>query len=126
MPRSMRRLALVGLILIVSACGGTQPLAPVTPPAPDTTASASPARGLAYAQSVCATCHAVEAGRTNSPNPQAPPFEVIANLPGMTPTALNAWLHSPHPSMPNIIVTPSDRDDIAAYFNSLRRGAGRG
>lgn len=126
MPRSMRGLTFVGLALLASACVGTQAQAPAASPPPDMAASASPARGLAYAQDVCAACHAVEAGQTNSPNPQAPPFEVIANLPGMTPIALNAWLHSPHPSMPNIIVAPADRDDVAAYLNSLKRGAGRG
>lgn len=126
MPMSMRSLTLVGLALLASACVGTEAQAPPAPSPPDVSASASPARGLAYAQSECAACHAVESGQTSSPNPHAPPFEVIANLPGMTPTALNAWLHSPHPSMPNIIVAPSDRDDVAAYLNSLKRGAGRG
>lgn len=126
MSRSMQRIMLIGLAFLVSACVGTPAQAPAATSAPEMTAGASPARGLAYSQSVCAACHAVETGQTRSPNPQAPPFEVIANLPGMTPTALNAWLHSPHPSMPNVIVTPDDRDDVAAYLNSLKYGAGRG
>jgi len=83
-------------------------------------------RGLAYAQVACATCHAVTATDPHSPNPEAPPFVVIANLPGMTPTALNAWLHSSHPSMPNLIVAPSDRSDLAAYLQSLRQGRSTG
>ncbi len=126
MSRSMRRMMLVGLAFVVSACVGTPVQAPGATSPPDTTDGASPARGLAYAQSACAACHAVETGQTSSPNPQAPPFEVIANLPGMTPTALNAWLHSPHPSMPNVIVAPDDRGDVAAYLNSLKYGARRG
>ncbi len=126
MSRSMQRVMLVGLAFLVSACVGTPVQAPGATSTPDKTAGASPARGLAYAQRVCAACHAVETGQTSSPNPQAPPFEVIANLPGMTPTALNAWLHSPHPSMPNLIVAPDDRGDVAAYLNSLKHGAGRG
>ncbi|WP_395648007.1 c-type cytochrome [Terricaulis sp.] len=105
---------------------GTPVQTPGATSPPDMAAEASPARGLVYAQSVCASCHAVETGQTSSPNPQAPPFEVIANLPGMTPAALNVWLHSPHPSMPNMIVAPDDRDDVAAYLNSLKHGAGRG
>lgn len=125
MSWSMRGMMLAGLALLLSACMATQPPAPAPAP-PVVTDGASPSRGLAYAQSACASCHAVEAGQTTSPNPEAPPFEVIANLPGMTPTALNAWLHSPHPSMPNLIVAPNDRGDVAAYFESLRRGAGRG
>ncbi|MEQ1811103.1 MAG: c-type cytochrome [Terricaulis sp.] len=122
---SMQRMMLVGLAFLVSACVGTPVQAPGATSPPDMTAGASPARGLAYVQSVCAACHAVETGQTSSPNPEAPPFEVIANLPGMTSTALNAWLHSPHPSMPNLIVAPDDRDDVAAYLNSLKHGAGR-
>ena len=85
----------------------------------------SAALGLRYAEQVCAACHAVSAGQGQSPNPNAPSFEVIANLPGMTGTALNAWLHSPHPSMPNLVVSPADRDNVAAYLKSLRRGGGR-
>lgn len=125
MSWSIPRMTLVGLALLVCACTGTGVQAPAAPPQA-LSGRPSPARGLAYAQRVCAACHAVEAGQMTSPNPQAPPFEVIANLPGMTSTALNAWLHSPHPSMPNIIVAPGDRGDVAAYFNSLKRGAGRG
>ena len=121
----MRCSTLIGLVLALSACTGTQAPAPVAS-GPDISADAASARGLAYAQSACATCHAVEAGQTSSPNPRAPAFEIVANLPGMTPIALNAWLHSPHPSMPNIVVAPDDRDDIAAYLNSLKRGGGRG
>lgn len=80
----------------------------------------------AHVQSVCAACHAVETGQTSSPNPDAPLIEIIANLPGKTSTALNAWLHSPHPSMPNVIVAPDERGDVAAYLNSLKHSARRG
>ena len=94
-------------------------------PGPSSDARPSAALGLRYAEQVCATCHAVTPGQGQSPNPNAPTFEVIANLPGMTGTALNAWMHSPHPSMPNLIVSPVDRDNVAAYLESLRRGGGR-
>ncbi|MEZ5960888.1 MAG: hypothetical protein R3C30_10760 [Hyphomonadaceae bacterium] len=117
----MLRSVIVGLAFVLTACAGT----PTPSPSPLAT-TASPARGLAYARGVCADCHAVEPGQMDSPVRDAPAFEVIANLPGMTPTALNAWLHAPHPSMPNVIVAPSDREDIAAYLNSLRLGSGRG
>ena len=82
------------------------------------------ARGFAYASEVCAACHAVSAGEQNSPDPNAPPFVVIANLPGMTSTALNAWLHSAHPTMPSLIISPDDRADIAAYLDSIKRREG--
>lgn len=84
--------------------------------------TASASRGQAYAERVCAACHAVGAGQQISPNTNAPPFQAIANTPGMTATALNAWLHSPHASMPNLVVEPNDRADIYAYLETLRRG----
>jgi mono/diheme cytochrome c family protein len=117
----MLRSVIVALALILTACATTPP-----PSDSPTVSNAAPGRGLAYARIVCAECHAVEPGQLDSPVREAPAFEVIANLPGMTPTALNAWLHAPHPSMPNVIVAPSDRDDVAAYLNSLGLGAGRG
>ena len=81
--------------------------------------TAAVSRGHSYAQRVCGTCHAVAAGDQHSP--AAPSFNVVANTPGMTRLALNAWLHSPHQSMPNLIVDPNEIDDLAAYLASLRR-----
>ena len=83
-------------------------------------------RGLAYAQRVCAVCHAVAAGYRHSPNRAAPSFTVVANTPGMTRLALAAWLHSRHQSMPNLIVDQNEIDDLAAYLASLRRSRERG
>ena len=43
--------------------------------------------GAAYAEQVCAACHAVLAGETYSPLPEATPFQTVANAPGMTEMA---------------------------------------
>jgi mono/diheme cytochrome c family protein len=51
-----------------------------------------PGRGLALAQQVCAACHAIDKRTEASPNPAAPRFEVIANVPGMTSMALTVAL----------------------------------
>lgn len=75
--------------------------------------------GLEYAKSVCAECHGVEAGDKDSPDGKAPTFEAIANTSAMTGRALAVWLESPHPSMPQIIVPPEERDDLIAYILSL-------
>jgi hypothetical protein len=41
--------------------------------------------GLLLARQLCSECHAVERGPGGpSPNPASPPFETIANVPGMT------------------------------------------
>lgn len=50
MSRSMRRMMLVELAFLVSACVGTPVQAPGATSPPDMTGGASPARGLAYAQ----------------------------------------------------------------------------
>lgn len=77
------------------------------------------AQGRAYAENVCARCHAIESGETQSPDIGAPSFQVIADTPGMTSIALNAWLHTPHPSMPNFIIDADSVTDLSAYVLSL-------
>jgi mono/diheme cytochrome c family protein len=70
---------------------------------------------------VCSECHAVRSGDGYSPNPEAPPFEVVAETHGMTRRAITVWLQTSHPTMPNIMVEAGDRDDVAAYIMSLKR-----
>ncbi|MBI1362270.1 MAG: cytochrome C [Alphaproteobacteria bacterium] len=77
-------------------------------------------RGLAYARQSCSSCHAVDAGQKTSPNPNAPSFQSVANMPGMTRIALNVWLHTSHPTMPQLIVDPYRIDDLAAYMATLK------
>jgi len=77
-------------------------------------------KGLAYAEKVCAECHAVRAGETNSPKADATPFDTAMRVPGMTPLALNVFFQSPHPTMPNLIVTGQNRDNLIAYMLSLK------
>ncbi len=84
------------------------------------------ARGLAYSKKFCAGCHGVEAQDQNSPNPDALTFKEYANRPGTTNTALQVWLQSPHPSMPELIVPINDRSDLAAYILSLKKKGSRG
>jgi hypothetical protein len=38
----------------------------------------------------------------------------------MTRIALNVWLHTSHPSMPQLIIDPERIDDLAAYLATLR------
>ena len=78
-----------------------------------------PSAGAAYAQQVCAKCHAIDRTGT-SPEPTAPPFKDVANTPGMTGTALRVWLSTSHPTMPNIIVEPTDMDHVIAFILSLK------
>jgi mono/diheme cytochrome c family protein len=82
---------------------------------------ASPSPGQTYAEAACASCHAVLAGDTNSPNPRAPTFDMIANVPGMTLMALNAMLTTSHKTMPNLIIEPARIEDLSAYLRTLKR-----
>ena len=61
------------------------------------------------------------AGDPRSPNPKAPTFEKIANVPGMTLMALNVALHTSHKTMPNLIIEPDRIEDLSAYLHTLKR-----
>ena len=79
-----------------------------------------PAKGLILAKQICSVCHAIDKTQARSPNDAAPRFEVIANIPGMTTTALIVALRTPHRSMPNLILEPDELRDVAAYIISLK------
>jgi len=79
-----------------------------------------PQLGLAYARENCAECHRVELGGAVSPSPIIPSFESIANKLGMTARALNVWMQTPHPTMPNLIIPTEERDNLILYIMSLR------
>ena len=76
-------------------------------------------RGEEYARTHCAYCHGWKRGDTSSPIAKAPTFEAVANTRGMTGTALIVWFRSPHPTMPSLVIAPSDQIDLVAYILSL-------
>jgi mono/diheme cytochrome c family protein len=78
------------------------------------------AAGKAYAEQVCAACHAVKQGEQESPLYQAPTFQSVADTPGMTEMALTVWLQSSHPTMPNIILSQDEIRNVVAYIRSLK------
>ncbi|HUW73329.1 MAG TPA: c-type cytochrome [Methyloceanibacter sp.] len=78
------------------------------------------AAGKAYAEQVCAACHAVQAGDLESPLFEATPFQTVADTPGMTELALSVWLQSSHPTMPNIVLEQDDMRNVIAYIRSLK------
>lgn len=80
----------------------------------------APRAGLELAQRLCAQCHAVTKDEGRSPNANAPRFETIAAVPGMTATALSATLNTSHRTMPNIILDAEQQANIIAYILSLK------
>jgi mono/diheme cytochrome c family protein len=74
-----------------------------------------PAAGKRLAAANCAQCHgAVEA------HGRAPAFASIAAMPSTTQTSLSVFLQTSHASMPNLILSVADRDNLIAYILSLR------
>ena len=82
----------------------------------------SPQRGLVFVQQHCASCHGVTAN-TVSPNPESPPFEDVANKPGLTVITLRQFLSDSHnyPAAMNFTVDRARIRDIAAYMLTLRK-----
>lgn len=119
------RLFMVGCAMIAVGCANRNALQVQEPgDGPSVQAATHQPRplGLVYAEAACGACHAVAAGKNRSPNAKAPPFEAIANTPGMTPMALNVWLHTPiHRDMPYVLVEPDRVDALVEYVVSLRK-----
>ena len=85
--------------------------------------SGNPEAGRVFARQVCSPCHAVTAEQASQRVMAiGPDFQTIANTPGMTTTALRAFLQTPHPKMPNLILTPEQSADVIAFVLSLRDG----
>ena len=81
----------------------------------------SPRKGRDFALQVCTPCHVVSARQISPPRfADAPAFSEIANARGMTATSLAAFLSSPHPSMPNLILSVEERRDVISYIISLQ------
>jgi mono/diheme cytochrome c family protein len=79
-----------------------------------------PSRGLVLAQRLCAECHAVQKEYSRSPNANAPRFQAIASIPGMTAIALSAAFNTSHRAMPNIMLAADEQADMIAYILSLK------
>ena len=79
-----------------------------------------PRLGLTYALSNCAECHDVNGARDKAPNPSAPSFASVARTPALSRRALAVWLQTSHPTMPNLVISREEREDVIAYIMSLR------
>jgi hypothetical protein len=73
-------------------------------------------RGLVLAQRLCAECHAVQKEYSRSPNANAPRFQAIASIPGMTATALSAALNTSHRRCPTSCSQPTSRQTSSPLF----------
>ncbi len=79
-----------------------------------------PLAGGKLAREVCAACHIVGDDQLVDPDVGAPTFFEVIDDPSVTELSLRAFLRTSHPTMPNLILTPQETDDIIAYILSLR------
>jgi len=77
-------------------------------------------RGRDFAEKTCSECHAVRKENSESPRVEAPAFKAIADQPSTTRLALTVWFRSPHPTMPNLVLSPEETDNVIAYILSLK------
>ena len=78
-----------------------------------------PAAGASLAREVCAQCHLAAKDQVVDPGVGPSLFEV-AQHPGTTALSLRAFLQTPHATMPNLMLTPEETDDIIAYLLTLK------
>jgi cytochrome c len=83
--------------------------------------SDSAAAGHRLAEAWCKTCHAIETTTSGGAASGAPDFAAIANQPSTTALSLKVFLQSNHPTMPNLVLTPDQSDDLVSYVLSLKR-----
>jgi len=107
--------ATVAASIVALFCFGTSTAAVAQPEFGDVAA------GRTVAAEICSACHAIAAEESGeSPLSEAPSFVDVAATPGMTATALFAWMTTSHPTMPNIILSPEELRNVVAYILSLQ------
>lgn len=92
---------------------------------------ADPVEGHRLALTLCSACHVVAADQEDLPlrDPAAPPFQSIANKPGVTAESLRHFMLTTHKTMsskPTYTMPSQDLADyqlnaIVAYLMSLRK-----
>ena len=81
-----------------------------------------PRAGRAFAADNCRQCHEISNGRTLlSPFAAGPAFRDVANASTTTPLSLHVFLTTSHPTMPNLILSKKEVDDVVSYIMSLRK-----
>jgi len=89
-------------------------------PAAQAVETATPQQGLTLARERCSFCHGVEYSDEFSSNPLAPTFQMIADTPGMTATALSVTLRSSHQVMPDLMLSSEEIAALSAYLETLK------
>ena len=84
-------------------------------------ATAAPAQnaenGRRLAERWCAECHAIDAAKPG----KAVSFAAIATKQGVTSEMIASFLRLPHATMPNVPLTRTDPQDIAAFVMGMKK-----
>lgn len=117
-PYVLLLIALVSALSVPSLMGGGSAQAGASRPK---ALSPSARRGLDFAAARCAGCHAIRPGQ-GSPNPEAPPFQAVANQPGLTGATLQQFLRDSHnyPAAMNFEIDRAATGDLANYIVTLK------
>jgi mono/diheme cytochrome c family protein len=79
-----------------------------------------PEAGGELARDVCAVCHIVSDDQLHDPDVGAPTFFEVVDHPPVTALSLRVFLRTPHATMPDLILTPDETDDIISYILTLK------
>jgi mono/diheme cytochrome c family protein len=93
-----------------SIAWGALLLLAIFPPA-HTQQPGDPAAGKRLAAANCGQCHGADSS--------APALAAIAAMPATTEASLSAFLQTPHASMPSLIFSGAELNDLIAYILSL-------
>jgi mono/diheme cytochrome c family protein len=128
MLRSLAGAALMAATAAIASAPDATGAATRNPASPQARPSATGGaeRGRSYAEQHCLACHAI-AGHQASPNPEAPPFEDIANRAEVTAEALQQYLRNSHnyPATMSFTIETTAADDLATYIATLKRSGYR-
>ena len=81
----------------------------------------SESAGHDFAMQICAECHWVSDEQVVIPESEAPSFFQVAEDPAVTAISLRVFFGTPHHNMPDIMLSPTERDDVIAYILGLRK-----
>src|SRR5262245_24481767 len=81
----------------------------------DQAMAADASHGRQLARRWCVTCHVVASNQRQTTS-EAPPFATIARRSDFDANRLASFLLNPYPRMPNMSLTWTEAQDIAAYI----------
>lgn len=86
----------------------------------DETLPGNASQGAQLARELCIICHYVEKDDSGVSTAGAPSFQDVADDPAVTAMSLGVFFRSPHETMPDLILSQAETDNVIAYILSLK------